>query len=90
MQLENNYLLVKEMQYNELLDRLAKIEKMIQQIKVDDNNEYMTIDEVAEMLGVSDVTVYKYIKDYGMPSIKIGSSRRFVRAEIEKWIKNNK
>ncbi|MGO9449585.1 MAG: helix-turn-helix domain-containing protein [Candidatus Binataceae bacterium] len=49
-------------------------------------NAIMTLKEVAEYLRVNPVTVYKLIRQGGIPVFKIGSDYRFERDEIEKWI----
>jgi PTS system nitrogen regulatory IIA component len=49
-------------------------------------NEIMTIDEVAEYLRVSDRTVYEWAQKGEIPCGKLGTSWRFKRCEIEKWI----
>ena len=43
-------------------------------------------DQVLEMLGVSRVTLWKYIKDGKFPApIKIGASRFWGEAEVNEW-----
>lgn len=47
---------------------------------------YMTMEELCECLQMSEVTVYKYIRERGLPTIKIGTHRRFIKEKIDKWI----
>lgn len=43
-------------------------------------------DKILEMLGVSRVTLWKYIRDGKFPApIKIGASRFWVEAEVNEW-----
>lgn len=43
-------------------------------------------DQVLEMLGVSRVTLWKYVKDGKFPApIKIGASRFWDEAEVNEW-----
>jgi PTS system nitrogen regulatory IIA component len=49
-------------------------------------NEIMTIEEVAEYLRVSERTVYEWAKKGEIPCGKIGTSWRFKRSEIQKWV----
>lgn len=49
----------------------------------------LTIDDVAEMLNVSEGTVRTWIED-GMPAYRIQDQHRFNRLEIEEWVLNQK
>jgi len=52
----------------------------------------LTTEEVAKILGVSPVTVYRYKVERGLPFIKIGNIVRFDNEDVWKWInkyKNN-
>lgn len=49
--------------------------------------ELLTIEEVSSWLKVSKNTVYKWVLDDRIPSVKIGGKRRFEPCEIRKWIK---
>ncbi len=49
-------------------------------------NEIMTIEEVADYLRVSERTVYEWAKKDQIPCGKIGTSWRFKRSEIQKWV----
>ena len=44
------------------------------------------IQEVAECLGVTDRTVYKWIDEHGFPVLKIGGSVRFSPKAVQEWI----
>lgn len=46
----------------------------------------LTVSEVAEELRVSRSTVYGLIAGGGLPSIKVGSSRRVARSAMLEWI----
>jgi PTS system nitrogen regulatory IIA component len=50
------------------------------------NREIMTIEEVAEYLRVSERTVYDWAQKGEIPGGKIGTSWRFKRSEVMKWI----
>jgi excisionase family DNA binding protein len=50
----------------------------------------LTIDQAAVIVGVSTRTLSSWIRDGLIPSKSIGrGTRRFVRAELEAWIKNS-
>ena len=46
----------------------------------------MTIDEVAKYLRMKKVTIYKHAQEKKLPGFKVGSSWRFKKATIDKWI----
>ena len=48
--------------------------------------EYMTIIEVAELLKLSEKTVYRLAQKKDLPGFKAGGSWRFRRRDIEKWV----
>jgi PTS system nitrogen regulatory IIA component len=45
-----------------------------------------TIQDVAKALQLSTSTVYKYAENGKIPSIKIGTARRFLEKDIEKYV----
>ncbi|MBP5157310.1 MAG: PTS sugar transporter subunit IIA [Treponema sp.] len=49
-------------------------------------DDILTIDEVAKYLRVSERTVYEWAQKGEIPSGKIGTVWRFKKAEIEKWV----
>ena len=46
----------------------------------------MTIDEVARYLRMKKVTIYKHAQEKKLPGFKVGSSWRFKKSTIDKWI----
>ncbi len=48
----------------------------------------LTIKEVAEYLKVNERTVYRLAGAKKIPAFKVGGTWRFVRADIDQWIKN--
>jgi excisionase family DNA binding protein len=46
----------------------------------------MTVDEVAEFLGLSRQTIYRKVSEEALPCFKIFSAVRFNRQEILDWI----
>lgn len=51
-----------------------------------DKIEIMTIQEVAKYLKVSERTVYEWAQKAEIPCGKLGTSWRFKRSEVDKWI----
>lgn len=48
----------------------------------------LTIKEVAEYLKVNERTVYRLAGAKKIPAFKVGGTWRFVRSDIDQWIKN--
>ena len=46
----------------------------------------MTIDELAKYLRMKKVTIYKHAQGGKLPGFKVGSSWRFKKSTIDKWI----
>jgi excisionase family DNA binding protein len=49
--------------------------------------DILTVQEVAKMLGLSEVTIYRLAKKGEIPARKVGRSWRFSRSAIERWIR---
>lgn len=50
------------------------------------NHEIMTIEEVAEYLRVSERTIYDWAQKGHLPGGKLGTTWRFKRGDIERWV----
>jgi excisionase family DNA binding protein len=48
-----------------------------------DNPSIMTIDDVADFLKLSKITIYKLVKKGDIPGFRVGNSWRFQRDKIE-------
>jgi len=46
----------------------------------------MTVDELAKYLRMKKVTIYKHAQEGKIPGFKVGSSWRFKKTTIDKWI----
>jgi len=53
-----------------------------------ENSEIMTIDEVADFLKLSKITIYKLVKKGDIPAFRVGNSWRFQRDKIELMVTN--
>ncbi len=49
---------------------------------------WLSVDEIAEHLGVKRDTVYKWITRKKMPGHKVGRLWKFQRSEIDIWVKS--
>ena len=48
--------------------------------------KWSSLEEIAEHLGVSKDTVYRWIADKDMPAHKVGKLWKFKISEIDQWI----
>jgi excisionase family DNA binding protein len=47
----------------------------------------LTIEQTAEWLGLSKPTVYELIYNEGLPTVKLGKSRRIILESLQQWVK---
>jgi len=47
---------------------------------------WLSVDEIAEYLGISKDTVYAWINDKSMPAHRMGRLWKFKREEVDGWI----
>jgi len=54
-----------------------------------ENDNYISIDEAAEYLGIKTVTLRNWIKkDENLPAHKIGKLWKFKRSELDAWVQS--
>jgi excisionase family DNA binding protein len=52
--------------------------------------EYLTAEQVGELLQVSPRTVQRWaLEDASMPTLRLGGTVRFPRADLERWIERS-
>jgi len=47
---------------------------------------WLSVDEIAEYLGISKDTVYAWISDKSMPAHRMGRLWKFKREEVDGWV----
>ncbi len=52
--------------------------------------KWVTVQDIADHLGIKKDTVYKWIKTKNMPHHKIGRLVKFQISEIDQWVKEGK
>ncbi len=52
------------------------------------DDRWLSVDEIADYLGVKRDTVYKWIGRKEMPAHKVGSLWKFKREEIDDWVRS--
>jgi len=50
------------------------------------DERWLSVDEVAEYLGIKRFTVYKWVQRSGLPARKIGRLLKFRKPEIDNWV----
>ncbi len=51
-------------------------------------DELLTAAETCRYLKISARTLYRYIQDRRMPAFKLGKEWRFVRSDLQQWIRS--
>ena len=58
---------------------------------MNDNDNWVGVEEIARYLGVKPTTIREWIKKKnGIPAYKIGKQWKFKRAEVDAWIQKGK
>lgn len=59
--------------------------------KMNENDNYIGIDEAAEYLGIKTVTLRNWLrKESDIPAHKIGKLWKFKRSELDAWVQSGK
>lgn len=53
-------------------------------------NKLLTVNEVAKLLRVSNMTIYRLVKSGSMNAVRVGHSYRIDKSDIERYLKKNK
>lgn len=53
-------------------------------------DRWLSVDEIAEYLGVKRDTVYKWIAEREMPANRVGRFWKFKKDEVDEWVKRGK
>jgi len=51
-------------------------------------DRWLSVDEIANHLGIKRDTVYKWIGERQMPGHKIGRLWKFNKQEVDEWVRN--
>lgn len=74
-----------------LVQKVESLESSIQDIKnTSDKDKLLDIEELAEFLGKSKVTVYRLKHDKKIPYIKQGNRIYFLKKDVIEWLKSNR
>lgn len=48
----------------------------------------MSVDEIADYLGVSKDTVYSWVTGKGMPGFRVGRFWKFKKGDVDAWVRD--
>ena len=54
------------------------------------DDRWLSVDEIADYLGVSKDTVYTWINAKGMPAHRVGRLWKFKREVVDEWVRSGK
>lgn len=52
------------------------------------DDRWLSVDEIAQFLGVGRETVYRWVDKRGMPAHKIGRLWKFKKEEVDAWVRD--
>jgi excisionase family DNA binding protein len=53
-------------------------------------DKYLTVKDVCKIFEVDKTTVFHWLRDRQLPSVKIGGLRRFIKRDIKKWVERGR
>lgn len=73
-----------------MLDNIS-LEDIIERVIILDNqDDIMTVSEVAKYLKISEVTTYKFVQEGKIPAFKLGRNWRINRIDLQEFIEKQK
>lgn len=51
------------------------------------DDRWLSVDEIADYLGVSKDTVYEWVNSKAMPGHKVGRFWKFKREDVDNWVR---
>lgn len=54
------------------------------------SDRWLSVEEIAEHLGVSRDTVYTWVNEKGLPAHKVGKLWKFRLAQVDKWVESGR
>jgi len=55
---------------------------------VEMEDRWLSVEEMAKYLGISNDTVYRWIDRHNMPSHRMGRLWKFRKEEVDEWVKS--
>lgn len=63
----------------------AKLDMQIKEFNV--NDRWLSVVEISEYLGITKDSVYKWVKEKGMPAHRLGKLWKFKTDEVDIWMR---
>lgn len=63
----------------------AKLDMQIKEFNV--NDRWLSVMEISEYLGITKDSVYKWVKEKGMPAHRLGKLWKFKTDEVDIWMR---
>ncbi len=51
------------------------------------DDRWLSVEEIAEYLGVAKDSIYRWIESRGLPAHRIGKLWKFKKAEVDDWVR---
>jgi excisionase family DNA binding protein len=55
---------------------------------VDTAEKWISVDEIADYLGVAAITIYRWLEKGRIPAHRVGKQWRFKTSEVDEWVKS--
>ena len=56
-------------------------------MEADMEDRWLSVDEIAEYLGVAKDTIYAWVTNKGMPGHKVGRFWKFKKEDVDVWVR---
>lgn len=56
-------------------------------LETDMEDRWLSVDEIAEYLGVAKDTIYAWVTNKGMPGHKVGRFWKFKKEDVDVWVR---
>ena len=54
------------------------------------DERWLSVEEIAEHLGVTKDSIYRWIERRGLPAHRVGKLWKFKRSEVDEWVRTGK
>ena len=54
------------------------------------DERWLSVEEIADHLGVTKDSIYRWIERRGLPAHRVGKLWKFMRSEVDAWVRSGK
>jgi excisionase family DNA binding protein len=54
------------------------------------DERWLSVEEIAEHIGVTKDSIYRWIEKRGLPAHRVGKLWKFKRSEVDEWVRTGK